>query len=282
MKITTGLVGLGLSNNVASSEKYNTLVDNLFLQGHINARAFSLYLNDLEAESGTILFGGIDRKKYVGNLAKLPIQLDSNSESSDITSYTVNLDKFEVEGIDNVSSLKVPVVLDSGSTISILPSAQVAPLWDHFGVQEVSTTPLVDCGMKSKAKKTKYHFTFKDTTVTVPGSELVIDYLSPDLQRQIADAIGVKWKNVCLFGITSFDKYLTDPTATLAILGDTFLRSAYVVYDVDHRTIGIAQANVETKDSDIVMFQRNGSIPNVKGVDRKQLPLPSNTLRYMC
>jgi hypothetical protein len=40
----TGIMGLGFSANVAALESYPTIVDNLYTQGHINSRAFSLYL----------------------------------------------------------------------------------------------------------------------------------------------------------------------------------------------------------------------------------------------
>jgi hypothetical protein len=40
----TGIMGLGLSANVATREKYKTIVDNLVDQGFIDRAAFSLYL----------------------------------------------------------------------------------------------------------------------------------------------------------------------------------------------------------------------------------------------
>ena len=39
-----------------------------------------------------------------------------------------------------------------------------------------------------------------------------------------------------------------------AILGDTFLRSAYVVYDLSNKVIGLAQTVFDTTDSNIVPF----------------------------
>lgn len=52
-----------------------------------------------------------------------------------------------------------------------------------------------------------------------------------------------------------------------ALLGDAFLRSAYVVFDVANRQLGIAQANVKAKGSSIVEI-RKGDIqfPDVDGV----------------
>ena len=44
--------------------------------GMIQSNAYSLWLNDLDANTGNILFGGIDTEKYMGSLQTLPIQND--------------------------------------------------------------------------------------------------------------------------------------------------------------------------------------------------------------
>lgn len=51
------------------------------------------------------------------------------------------------------------------------------------------------------------------------------------------------------------------------ILGDTFLRSAYVVYDLTHNEIGFAQANFGSTTSNIVELKAaNSGIPSLTGV----------------
>ena len=49
----------------------------LLADGVIQSNAFSLWLNDLDASTGSILFGGIDTEKFEGTLATLPIQKES-------------------------------------------------------------------------------------------------------------------------------------------------------------------------------------------------------------
>ncbi|KAL8661912.1 MAG: hypothetical protein Q9202_005194 [Teloschistes flavicans] len=43
-------------------------------QGLIRTKAFSIWLNDRTASTGTILFGGVDTKKYYGTLRAVPIE----------------------------------------------------------------------------------------------------------------------------------------------------------------------------------------------------------------
>jgi hypothetical protein len=52
-----------------------SVVDNLQHYGIIGRRAYSLYLNDGRADTGVILFGGIDTTKYSGELKSVPINV---------------------------------------------------------------------------------------------------------------------------------------------------------------------------------------------------------------
>jgi hypothetical protein len=63
-------------------------------------------------------------------------------------------------------------------------------------------------------------------------------------------------QQACNFGISP------SPGAT-AILGDTFLRSAYVVYNLETNEIAIAQTVFNSDSSNIVEFNSDGSIPDV-------------------
>ena len=50
--------------------------------------------------------------------------------------------------------------------------------------------------------------------------------------------------SLCLFGITSI-------SSATAVLGDTFLRSAYVVFDLDNNEISLAQTNFDSTSTSI-------------------------------
>jgi hypothetical protein len=67
---TIGVIGIGYGMDEASvtsitSVPYPNLVDQMVSQGLINTKAYSLYLDDLEEATGSILFGGVDTDKFM-------------------------------------------------------------------------------------------------------------------------------------------------------------------------------------------------------------------------
>jgi len=75
-------MGVGYDTNEATNDGpngvYPSIMDNLVADGVINRKAYSLYLNDLQANKGSIIFGGIDTTKYTGDLVALPLQVETN------------------------------------------------------------------------------------------------------------------------------------------------------------------------------------------------------------
>lgn len=58
---------------------YPLIIDSLATQGFTNSRAFSMDLRPVDDEQGSVIFGGIDTKKFTGPLHKLPIVPASQS-----------------------------------------------------------------------------------------------------------------------------------------------------------------------------------------------------------
>ncbi|CAG9995081.1 unnamed protein product [Clonostachys byssicola] len=281
----TGIMGLGLSANVATRQKYKTIVDNLVDQGFIDRAAFSLYLNDLESDSGTVLFGAIDQKKFIGNLTVLP--LTSQQAGSQVTSFNVKLLGFDLlnpdgKNILDLSNFNANTILDSGSTISLLPDKQVQQIWKQFGVVSIKgvLSPFVDCAYRgSRGDGYIFEFRFNGKTIQVPMQEMVIDAYA-DVQEVFQDPSVARlfkgWDRVCIFGISSTASFSVPSTFTL--LGASFLRSAYVVYDLTNEQLAIGQANLNSTDSDIVEIKSGIAIPSVTGVaSQTSNALPTRT-----
>ncbi|KAF4454808.1 hypothetical protein F53441_2750 [Fusarium austroafricanum] len=278
----TGIMGLGFSSNVASvvsNGTYPTIVDNMVSQGLIDRAAFSLWLNDLDSEQGTILFGGIDTKKFYGKLATLSLLPDSGAKN--ITHFRVPLEGLEAKapkGKDEVKlgSLKkdTTAILDSGATVCLLPETQAEAIYKAFGVLSVKevSMPFVDCAYAgNKGKGYTLDFKFDGKTISVPLSEMVINAF-PDKQEIFNDPLVSsyfdKWDSVCMFGISPGSQY--GMQSSMALLGDTFLRSAYVVYDLANEQVGIAEAVHNANDSSIVELKKKDTkLPDVSGVEGK-------------
>jgi hypothetical protein len=72
-----GVLGIGYTTDEAvvnHQSSYANLPKAMVADGLINSNAYSLWLNDLDANTGSILFGGVDSDKYTGDLETLPIQ----------------------------------------------------------------------------------------------------------------------------------------------------------------------------------------------------------------
>jgi len=270
----TGIMGLGFNINVAADRPYRTIVDNMVEQGFIESAAYSLYLNDLENDAGNILFGGIDQNKFVGDLAILPLIREATSGSRAITSFNVKIEGFDLldpEGnrAVDLTDLKSGAILDSGSTISLLPDDQVQTLWEELGVLTFRgvIAPFIDCAYAGeKGRGYIFEFRFDGKTIRVPIDEMVINAYA-DVQRMLRTEPSFSdWESICMFGIGSTGDFGID-TDQFTLLGATFLRSAYVVYDLANEQLAIAQANLNSTDSDIVEIT-SGKLPDVTGVDR--------------
>ncbi|KAL6889745.1 aspartic peptidase domain-containing protein [Trichoderma longibrachiatum] len=268
----TGILGLGFRDNEASDTKYPTVVENLVSQKVIPVPAFSLYLNDLQTSQGILLFGGVDTDKFHGGIATLPLQSlpPSIAKTQDIVMYSVNLDGFSASDVDT-PDVSAKAVLDSGSTITLLPDAVVQEIFDEYDVLNIQglPIPLVDCA-KAKTKDATFNFKFDGKTIKVPIDEMVLNNLAAASDQLLSDPTLSKffkgWSGVCTFGMSSTKTYGIE-SDEFVLLGDTFLRSAYVVYDLQNKQIGIAQATLNSTTSSIVEFKAGS----------KTIPGPAST-----
>ncbi|KAK1758609.1 aspartic peptidase domain-containing protein [Echria macrotheca] len=274
----TGILGIGYSANVASDEVYPNLIDQFAAQKLIGVKAYSLYLNDRRSSSGSILFGGIDADKFTGTLNILPV-----IKSSIQPNYTAFEVAFTAMGVKYsngssadinpsfFSSGTVPAILDSGTTLSYFPSQLAGQVFHQLGAvtDDVETgLTFIDCKYLTQEPDLVFSFTFNGTTIEVPVSELVLDTLGP-YQHLLPSSI--PYDRTCMFGIQStagFDSSKVKDSS-FALLGDTFLRSAYVVYDLEHNQIGMAQANWNSSQSNIIELKAGSQgLPTVTGVEK--------------
>lgn len=146
-----GILGVGPDLNGWTSP-YPMFINSLFQQGITYSRAFSLDLRGLDSSSGSIVFGGIDTKKYASDLVKLPIIPASHSPDG-YTRLWIYLDSISANQPDGavVSVYAKPdggngqaVLVDSGSTLSALLTAIFNKLVAAFpSAQYVASSGLV-------------------------------------------------------------------------------------------------------------------------------------------
>ncbi|KAK0112783.1 hypothetical protein ONS95_014516 [Cadophora gregata] len=258
-----GIMGIGYSGQVATSILYPNFMDQMVSNGLTNTKVYSLWLNSVDSDTGSILFGGVDTEKYYGTLYSMPIHKD---KKGNYTTFTVGLTSMSITPEDGTTipitnpSFSTPIILESSTTVIYLPGEVVSTIYSLFDVTFTNSTPYVDCKYSNSSYMT---FTFESgSVVKVAYSELInkIFVSSPEPTT-------LPFSDVCILGI--LEGYV--PGGYL--LGDFFLRSAYVVFDLTNNRIGIAQSNQKSVTSNIVEVPPGAaSIPQSTGV-----PFPSKT-----
>ncbi|KAF9879616.1 aspartic endopeptidase [Colletotrichum karsti] len=275
----SGLLGLGFSTGLSTRRSYPTVLDNMVSQKLIGRKAFSLWLNDLSSSEGTVLFGGIDTEKYLGSLTTLPLVEDFHSER--MTSYSVAMTGVSIEAPDGKvtqagpQSFNASTVLDSGSTVCLLPDKMTKQIWAKFDVVDAGYG-FIDCKWRGADGDNYFiDFEFDGVTIRVPLEEMVLDNLDPIMDQ--LDGL-LPFDNPCMFGIQSNAAFGVTSSG-FALLGDTFLRSAYVVYDEINHQVGIAQANINSTRSNIIELRADETaLPTATGVATQvSTPAPTRT-----
>ena len=270
-----GIMGVGFRENESSTSPsrpdqglgpaftYPTVLDNLVSQNLIKSRTYALWLDDLSDNTGTILFGGVDTEKYTGPLISLPIQNDFQSGSR--TSFTVAWTNFSVNTgstiLNYAPSSPQPAILDSGTSLTYLPDNIVEQLFTGFGI---TTDPSIGNVVPCTQIANNYTFTYtfggaNGPSISVPLSEILFPLVDTDYQPYTGTT-NPSDPQLCQFGI---DNAGSGPI----LLGDTVLRSAYVVYDLENFQIGLAQTNFRASASEdgdqISVISGSAGIPGV-------------------
>ncbi|KIW88845.1 uncharacterized protein Z519_10329 [Cladophialophora bantiana CBS 173.52] len=257
-----GIMGIGFELGEASASldgfTYPNVINVMKNEGFINSLAYSLWLDDLNSNTGSILFGGVDTNKYHGDLVSLPIQIDS--QTGVIDSFTVAWTGLTVHGGGQTSDVSPsspqPAILDSGTTDTLLPDNIANDIFNGVGVvTDPQFGNVVRCNLANDDLTFSFQFGGKGgPVVNVSLSEFVTPLITTDGSQPTFENGDL----ACSFAI---DAAGSDPI----LFGDSFLRSAYVVYDLENNQIGIAQTNFDANDanSNVQAFQASGSIPNV-------------------
>ena len=223
---------LGLGYPYQGYNGYSNFAQSMVNSGLIKTTAYSLWLNSLNSASGSIIFGGFDKGKYSGNLETLPVQKDAGRYDQfyvmlEGISATVN-----GKSVPSVKADKFAVVIDSGYTYTYLPLYLAQPIWRAAGIRdfhEENVSPLISCDTR---KNFALFFSFgsqpKRKNIRVPISQLIIS--NPDTNSLP--------HGQCFFGIFALKN--GDSTT---YLGETFMRSAYIVFDLENNEISLAQAS---------------------------------------
>lgn len=257
-----GILGIGYTTNEVQvntyrGQTYPNVPELMVKNGVIQSNAYSLWLDDLEANTGSILFGGVDTDKYHGTLQTLPIQTELGGVYAEflITLTGVTLSNGGSSVSLNSGDTPVAVLVDSGSSLTYLPDNLVTALYKQVGATYDSQqqTAFVPCSLAHNTSTIDFKFT--SPVISVPMSEMVIN---PGTGSQTTFRDGTA---ACIFGVAPAGQ------GGISVLGDTWIRSAYVVYDLANNEISLAQTNFNSASSNILEIGTGAnSVPQATGV----------------
>jgi len=206
-----GLLGLGFKS--ISQYQIPTPFESMIDQKLIPEPVFAFYLQQDASQQGELLFGGIDKAHYTGELVDVPLTSE--------TYWQVSLDAMKFGSTPIVSTAQ-KAIIDSGTSLLAGPKEQVDALAKQVGAQSVMGKEYtIDCSKKASLPA---------LTVTLGGKDFT---LGPD------DYV-LTVSGQCLFAFTGID--VPAPRGPLWIMGDVFMRKYYCVFDYGNKKMRIAPA----------------------------------------
>ncbi|OAQ94321.1 candidapepsin-4 precursor [Purpureocillium lilacinum] len=239
-----GIMGLApdLRGGFDAEGPYSLLLNTMAKQGVIASRVFAMDLRHSDSEYGAIIYGGLDKSKFIGTLEKRPIVRGLKNEyrlAVELSTVGVTLKSsrnFKVAGKD------ANVMLDSGTTLSRMHSAVALPILQALDAQDDGEGYYqVPCSMRSSGGSVDFGFGSK--TVRVPLKDFIMDLAGST--------------RVCYVGMVL--------TTDQQILGDSVLRAGYFVFDWDNEAVHIGQAANCGKNDIVAVSSGTSAVPAVTG-----------------
>jgi len=260
-----GILGIGYDINEVQVNRngkpaYPNVPQLLANDGYIQSNAYSLWLNDLVSSTGSILFGGVNTGKFHGQLQTLPVLSVYGVFAEFLITLTglgITLNGKGSSQTLSSNSLPTAVLLDSGTTLTYLPDQVTQAIFNEVGAQydPAAGAAYVPCSLMNNA--TTIDFTFSSPVISIPMKELVL------YPRTNAGGSPITFKDgtpACIFGISPAG-------GSTAVMGDTFIRSAYVVYDIANNEISLAQTNFNSTETHILEISAGPSgVPGARRV----------------
>ncbi|KAL4978060.1 aspartic peptidase domain-containing protein [Aspergillus desertorum] len=208
-----GILGLGRSNDTSMGGR-RAFMDLVAQEGDLDSNivAFHMSRNSDGERDGTVTFGGVDKTKFKGDVSYTKV-----AESS--IHWSIPLDDASVNG-KACGFIGKTAIIDTGTSYSLFPPNDAQTIHALIpGSKRLSDENyLVPCDSTAKVQ-----FTFSGVSYTMSPK----DYIGASLESG----------DGCVSTIIAQAVFGDD----VMILGDTFLKNVYSVFDFDNDRIGFAQ-----------------------------------------
>jgi hypothetical protein len=217
-----GLLGLGFKS--ISQYEIPTPFEAMVSQKLVDEPVFAFYLQSDASAQGELVFGGIDKSHFTGELVNVPLISE--------TYWEVSLDKMTY-GTQSIISSGQKAIIDSGTSLLAGPKDAVDALAKTAGATLVMGKEYtIDCAKAA---------TLPSLTVTLGGKDFVLEG-----SDYVINAGGQ-----CLFAFMGID--VPAPRGPLWIMGDVFMKKYYCVFDYGNKQMRMAPVAKKTTESSEIL-----------------------------
>ncbi|KAI8982152.1 aspartic peptidase domain-containing protein [Mycotypha africana] len=206
----------------------SSIVQDLHQAGHITSPIVSFYLGQAkDGGKGEVIFGDFNRNHFEGDLKYVPVTLQKY--------WQVELNSMNIDNGPNIlNSTAFPAIVDTGTTLIIVPPHMSQAI--HQAIPGAEYEPMhgwrIPCDF---AEPQSSNGQMTDSVLNIRLGEQEFPLLLKDLVRARAVFPFKGPKMMCYSGVA-------EAQTPMIILGDTFLRKYYSVFDFGHARIGFAKA----------------------------------------
>lgn len=204
---------LGLAYDTISVNHIVPPFYNMLDQKLLDEPVFAFRLGSSEEDGGEATFGGVDENAYSGKIDYHPIRRKGYWEL-ELESISFGKEELELEGTG--------AAIDTGTSLIVMPSDVAEMLNKEIGATKSwNGQYTVDCNTIPSLPELSFKFGGKK--YALKGEDYVLNA-----------------GGTCISSFTGMD--IPAPIGPLWIVGDTFLRKYYSVYDLGRNAVGLAKA----------------------------------------
>ncbi|KIJ56663.1 hypothetical protein M422DRAFT_22812 [Sphaerobolus stellatus SS14] len=179
----------------------------------IDQKVFTFRLGSSEDDAGEVVFGGIDKSHYTGEISYVPVRQKAYWE--------VELQKVKFDG-EELELENTGAAIDTGTSLIVLPT-DIAEMINNAIGAEKGWTGQYTVPCENVPNLPDLGFQFGGKYYNLKASDYILNA-----------------QGTCISSFTGLDIPL--PWGNLWIIGDVFLRKFFTVYDLENHAVGFANS----------------------------------------
>lgn len=238
--------GVEVNKNTTKAFEYDNFPYLLKAQKVIKRVAYSLFLNTESKNGSSILFGAVDSSQFSGKLTTVPII--RNSSFNFINKQKVDNFVISILGVGYVNELGKGTTFNTQTQAALIDTSYSGVALPRKMAEYIASTFNATINRKTDTFELKC-----PKKTTLEQSSLVFNIRGVNFFIKLSDFI-VKGNHDqhCLLDITFNNDNQT-------ILGNSFLKSLYVLFDLESYEMSFGQANLDSKPKSIVTLPEIGT-----------------------